>query len=187
MTKKSSTPSNWLRATAVRITRFHFLYIAAYMASIIVFDSWNLITHQAVSNFWTAAGVMLGVNTILWYISRMKFGSDMPYIVILLGLILADIIFAGLTVYWQQGLASKAVALFAVPLITAAALRSRTTLLATTSLCVASYSTATIRYFNAHYGESFRVELYGDVGFYCAMFFVLAGLLWVVIRPDQKA
>lgn len=183
---KESTSTNWLQSSAVRVTRVHFFYIAAYMVSVVVFDSWNLITHEAVSDFWTAAGILLIINTLLWYISRIKFSKDSVYISAIQLLVLTDIIFAAFTVYWQRGLASNAVALFAVPLVAAAALRSRTMLLATASLSTAAYSVAAVRYFYEHYGESFRVELYGEVSFYCAVFFVLVGLLWVIIKPEQK-
>ncbi|PJE65713.1 hypothetical protein COU91_00120 [Candidatus Saccharibacteria bacterium CG10_big_fil_rev_8_21_14_0_10_47_8] len=186
MVKKPRNTSNWLHTTAVRVTRVHFAYIAFYIASIIVFDMWNLYTHEAITQLWTAAGLMLAVNTVLWYVARMNFSSNNVYVAIILLLIVADIIFASYNVLWQKGLASKSVMLFAVPIITAAVLRSRSTLLATTTLCAAAYSTISVRYFFQHYGESYRVELYGTVGFYCALFFVLAGLLAVIILPRTE-
>ena len=183
---KKSTATNWLQTTAVRVTRIHFLYIAFYMLSIIVFDSWNLYTHEAVSELWTAAGILLGANTVLWYVARMKFSKNSVYVAIVLALIAADIVFASYNVFWQRGLASKSVILFAVPIITAATLRSRSTLLSTTTLCAAAYSTMSVRYFYQNYGESYRVELYGTIGFYSALFFVLAALLLVIILPRQE-
>jgi hypothetical protein len=186
MAQKQTPKTSWVQEAAVRVTRVHFLYIAAYMASIVVFDSWNLLVHDAVSTRWTAAGSLLILNTVLWYLARMKFSNDLVYKIIILTLIVADIIFASFNVFWQRGLASKAVALFAVPIITAAVLRSRTTILAAASLSVASYSIAAVRYYNQHYGESFRVELYGEVGFYCALFFILVGLLLIIIKPKNR-
>lgn len=164
----------------------HFVYIAFYIASIIVFDMWNLYTHVAIAQLWTAAGMMLVLNTVLWYVARMNFSNNNVYVTVILLLIVADIIFASYNVLWQKGLASKSVMLFAVPIVTAAVLRSRSTLLATTTLCAAAYSTISVRYFFQHYGESYRVELYGTVGFYCAIFFVLAGLLMVIILPKNE-
>jgi hypothetical protein len=186
MAKKTSTKPNWLQATAVRVTRAHFLYVLAYMVSIVVFDSWNLITHDAVSSRWTLAVILLVLNTVLWFLARQKFSSVDIYTYLVMALIVADIIFASYNVYWERGLASKAVALYIVPLITAATLRSRNTLIATAILSSGAYSLTAVRYFYAHYGESFRVELYGYLGFYCVLFFVLAWLLWVVITPVQE-
>jgi hypothetical protein len=184
---KAKTLTNWLQATAVRITRIHFLLIGAYIASIIIFDSWNLFTHIEIGNRWTAAGILLAINTICWFVARIKYPSSVVYITLIMTIVLADIIFAAMNVYWERGLASKAVGLFAIPIVTAATIRSRSALLATASLCTAAYSTSAVRYYNLHYGESFRVELYGYVGFYCAMFFILSALLMVIISPQEKA
>jgi hypothetical protein len=187
MAKKSTSTRDWLQATTTRVTRIHFLYVAAYMASIVVFDSWNLLTHPAVAQRWTAAGALLILDTLIWYVSRIKFSKDSVYIMLLLLLITADILFASFNVYWERGLASKSVMLFAVPIITAATMRSRSTLLAASTLSAAAYSIATIRYFNLHYGESYRVELYGYVGLFCTLFFILAGLLLIIIQPKDSA
>ncbi len=178
--------SHWLQITSVRVTRVHFFFVAAYMAAIIIFDSWNLITHDAVAQRWTWAGALLALNAVIWYAARMKFKNNSIYVGLVLILIMADIVFAGMNVFWERGIASKAVGLFIVPIITAAVLRSRTTLLATATLSAAGYSIAAVRYFYIHYGESFKVELYGTVGFYCALFFITAFLLLIVISPREE-
>jgi len=183
MAKKQTSS---MQAMAAKITNVHFLYIAAYMVSIVVFDSWNLLAHEAVVDFWTAAGVMLILNTLLWYLSRYRFTTDTAYRFTILALIVADIIFASFTVYWERGLASSSVILFAVPIVTAAVLRSRNTVLATATLCAAGYSIAAVRYFYQHYGESFRVELYGEIGLYSAVFFILAALVLILIKPADS-
>jgi hypothetical protein len=183
---KSKSVTKWLQATAVRVNRIHFVYVGIYIASIIVFDSWNLFTHVAIANRWTLAAALLVVTTICWYISRMNFSNDTVYLIVIIALVLADILFAAINVYWERGLASKAVALFAIPIVTAATLRSRSTLLATAALCVAAYSISAVRYYNLHYGESLRIELYGYVGLFCASFFILATLLMVIIQPKDS-
>lgn len=186
MPKKSGVVTHWLQTTAVRVTRVHFVYIAAYIIATIVFDSWNLYTHDAIRELWTAAGVLLAVNTILWFLARQNYTNKSIYVLIVLGLISADIVFASYNVYWQRGLASKSVMLFTVPIITAAALRSRSTLLATTTLCAAAYSIVSVRYFFNNYGQSYRVELWGTIGLYSAIMFVLALLLMIVILPRTE-
>lgn len=176
----------WLQSTAVRTLRLHFLYVAAFMVSLVVFDSWNLLTHEAVRDFWTAAAALLVINIILWYVCRIKFSKDRVYITALQLLIVADIAFAGLVVYWERGVASSSVILFTVPIILAASLRSRSLLLATAALSAVAYSLATVRYFYEHYGEGYRVELYGEIFLYGALFFVFAGLLYVVSSPRDN-
>src|ERR1043165_1956048 len=97
--KLSAQPS-WLQIGAVRATRVHFIFVAAYMLSIIIFDSWNLIPHAAVAQRWTAAGMLLVVNTILWYAARFRLGGNRFYSGIVWTLIVADITFASFNVYW---------------------------------------------------------------------------------------
>ncbi len=186
MAKKQTKLASSTSYLLLRICRVHFLYIAAYMLSIIIFDSWNLISHDAVLQRWTLAGALLVINTIIWYLCKLKLANQTVYKVLLVVLILADILFAAINVYWQRGMASKAVFLFAVPIISAAVVRSRSLLLATASLSTAAYSIAAVRYFFSNYGQGLRVELYGEVIFYSLLFFVLAGLLMINFRsaPD---
>jgi hypothetical protein len=178
--------NDWLQSAAVRLTRVHFVYFLAYIVATIVFDTWNLYTHEAVRDLWTAAGIMLIINTILWFLARQNYTNKTVYILNTLALIVADIAFASYNVYWQRGLASKSVMLFAVPIVTAAVLRSRSVLLATTILCAAAYSTITVNYFFGNYGQAYRVELWGTVGLYSAIMFVLALLLMIIVSPTNE-
>jgi hypothetical protein len=186
MPKKSKAVTYWLQTTAVRATRIHFIYIGAYILATIVFDSWNLYTHDAVRQLWTAAGILLVINTILWFLARQNYVNKSLYVFNVLALVLADIAFAAYNVYWQQGLASKSVILFTVPIVTAAMLRSRSTLFGTTTLCAATYSIVSVRYFFENYGQGYRVELWGTIGLYSVVFFILALLLMVIIRPTNE-
>ncbi|MBI2285591.1 hypothetical protein HYU82_02100 [Candidatus Saccharibacteria bacterium] len=186
MAKKSRTLTHWLQTAVVRVTRVHFVYIAAYILATIVFDSWNLYTHEAVRQLWTAAGILLVINTIIWFLARQNYANKSFYVFNVLALVLADVVFATYNVYWQQGLASKSVILFTVPIVTAAVLRSRSLLLGTTTLCAAAYSTVSVRYFFENYGSGYRVELWGTIGLYSAVFFILALLLMIIIRPTNE-
>ena len=186
MAKKSKLVTHWLQTTAVRVTRVHFIYIVAYILATIVFDSWNLYTHEAIRQLWTAAGILLVINTFLWFLARQNYVNKSLYVFNVLALVLADIAFASYNVYWQQGLASKSVILFTVPIVTAAVLRSRSILLGTTTLCAAVYSIVAVRYFFENYGQGYRVELWGTIGLYSAVFFILALLLMVIIKPTNE-
>ncbi len=186
MAKKQTATSNSIRATLLRICRVHFVYIAVYLLAIIIFDSWNLLSQEAVIQRWTLAGALLVVNTIIWYLCKLKLNNQNIYKILLVCLIVADILFAAINVYWQRGMASKSVMLFTVPLISAALVRSRSLLLATASLSVAAYSIASVRYFFDNYGQGLRVELYGEVAFFSAMFFVLAWLLMISFRSSPE-
>lgn len=185
MAKQTNKDQNF-RHTVLRITRVHFVYIAIYMLAIIIFDSWNLIAHEAVLQRWTAAGALLIVNTIVWYMCRAKLKNENVYRVLLMVLLACDILFAAVNVFWQRGMASKGVMMFAIPVISAGLVRSRSLLLATTTVASAAYSIAAVRYFYENYGQGFKVELYGEVFLYSAMLFVIAGLMMITFRkaPD---
>ena len=169
----------------LRAARAHFVYAGAFIGSIVIFDSWNLITHEGIVQRWTAAAALLFVTTVVWYLSRGGSRSSLYYKLLAKALITTDIIFAAYNVYLQRGMASKAVALFAVPIITAAILKSRRTILATAILSTAAYTFASVKYFHLHYGEGFKVELYGEIFFYSAIFFVLSALLIGLVRPKN--
>lgn len=174
------------RHVLLRITRVHFLYIMAYMFALILFDAWNLLAHEAVLQRWTAAGALLVINTIIWYLCRADIKNVAAYRTLLAILLVCDVLFAAMNVYWTRGMASKAVILFVVPIISAALSRSRSLLVATSAVSAAAYSIAVVRYFYENYGQGLRVELYGEIVFHSLLFFVLAGLLMVFFRraPD---
>ena len=175
------------QVTTVQLLRRHYFFIAAYIGSIVVFDMWNLIAREAIGRRWLAAGMLLIINTIAWYISKLRHKRQGVFQLILFSVVLADIIFVAMNVYWERGMASNSVALFAVPIIMAAAFKSRSALIAVASLCTAAYSIAAVGYFFDNYGEGYRVELYGTVGFSVATFFILAGLLLAITKPPKES
>lgn len=185
MAKAARTKVNEIAHVAQRVTRTHFLFVATYLVSIIVFDSWNLLAHEAVGRRWLAGGLLLAGNTILWYLAHSRISGANLYRMFILLLVLFDIVFVGFNVYWERGMASNAVALFAIPIISAALTKSRTTILATATLSAAAYSIAAVKYFNDYYGEGFRVELYGTLLFYSLVFYVFSWLLLIFIRPSD--
>lgn len=182
----SSSKSGLDQITAVQLMRRHYFFIAAYIGTIIIFDMWNLIPRDAVGRRWQAAGLLLIVNTVVWYIAKLKQKKSGVYQLLMTALILADVIFVALNVYWERGMASNSVAMFAIPLILAASLRNRSALISTASLCVAAYSIAAVSYFFDYYGEGYRVELYGTVGLFSALFFIIAGLLLAIVKPPKE-
>jgi hypothetical protein len=184
--KKQKQLDNFVGYTLLRLCRVHYLYIAVYLLAIIIFDSWNLLSHEAALQRWTLGGAFLVINTIIWYLCKLKLQNQSIYKFLLVCLLVTDIIFAAVNVYWQRGVASKSVMLFAIPIVSAALVRSRSLVLTTASLSVAAYSLATVRYFFENYGQGLRVELYGEIAFFAGAFFVLAGLLMISFRSAPE-
>ncbi len=177
MTRKTQD----LSQTVLYTTRTHFYYILAYAVGLIIFDSWNLIPNEGMKQRWTAAGLLLFANVALWYLARSNTSSKQYFRVLTLALILADILFAAYNVYIERGMASRSVILFAVPIVLAASTLSRRTIYASAFVSAAAYVMAITRYFTEHYGEGYKVELYGLAILYSSLFFVLAALLWTIV------
>lgn len=186
MANKKTDLLNDPRHILLRITRVHFVYILIYMASLIIFDSWNLLSHGDVAKRWTAAGSLMIVNLIIWYLCRAKLNNDKLYRFLLIVLIACDILFAAVNVYWQRGMSAKSVMLFAIPIISAGLAKSRSLVLSTTGISAAAYSIAAVRYFNDNYGQGYKIELYGEIFFYSGILLIIALLMLISFRkaPD---
>ncbi|MCW1908466.1 MAG: hypothetical protein KIH63_003955 [Candidatus Saccharibacteria bacterium] len=175
-----------LSKTVLYTTRTHFYYVLAYAVGLIIFDSWNLIPNDGMQQRWTAVGLLLLANVALWYLARNKTTSTQYFRVLTLVLIVADIMFAAYNVYLERGMASRSVILFAVPIVLSASTLSRRTIYASAFVSAAAYVMAITRYFTEHYGEGYKVELYGIAILYSSLFFVLAALLWTIV-PKKRS
>lgn len=176
---------NWLQVSSVRITRVRFVLIAVFIINTIAADAWNLIPPGNVLQRWTLIAAIAIANTLFWYASRGSSRSGGYYKALIYGQIVMDILVISLLIYSQRGIASLAVALYAVPLISSAVLLTRSALFATATLCASAYALSSIRYQFLHPGESYKVELYAELFLYGALFFVLAALLHIVIRSKK--
>lgn len=189
MPKKQTAARHQPRIMALRLARVHFFYVLAFAASIIVYDAWQLVPAAAILERWSVASGMLIVVTLIWYLSRSHTIKLQPvvYRTFIYILVLLDIAVASFLVYVERGMASRGVALYAIPIAVSASLASRSTLYTTASLCTAAYWLSAIRYFVINFNEGYKVELYSTLAFYSATFFVLAVLLWIVVRDRTNA
>lgn len=174
-----------LQQKTLRVARMHFVYVAAFVASVIAFDSWKLIAPEDVLGRWKVAAMMLVITTLVWYIVKAASPKNLTYNASVYALILMDLYVAAFLVYAERGMASRAVMLFAIPIIVSVVLRRASALFATASLATAVYSFVVIRYFVVNFNEGYKIELYTTLGFFIAIFFVLAGLLSVLL-PDSS-
>lgn len=186
MPRKTSDISVSVASRVAAIASVHFFLVVAYALAIIVSDAWNLIAPELVLQRWTAAALMLVATTIIWYAARYATTNRGYYHGLAFILVAQDIAMASFNVYTQRGMASRAVMLYAIPIIVSAVLLSRSALYATAAVCTAAYGMAAVKYFVTFPGEGYKVELYTEVGFYSAMFFVLAALLSVVVRRVRQ-
>ncbi len=174
------------RNSVTRVARWHFAYVLALAGQIIIYDAWKLITPEVVLQRWLVAAGLLAVTAVVWFLAKSKAMAANAYRNLVFVLIAADILVASFLVYSQRGMASRAVILYVIPIITAAVLRSRSAIVATAALCVAAYTSTALGYFVLNFNEGYKIELYGEVGFYSIGLFIVAFLLWAAIRPARK-
>lgn len=174
--------SDQLYTQVVRLARIHFCLILAFAATIVVYHASNLVPPENILQRWQRAALMLVITTLVWYFARIKKDGPAFQKGLVFALVLMDIGFASFLVYAERGMASLAVALYAIPITVSALLLSRNAVLATASLCTAAYGLVTVKYFVDFFNEGYKVQLYSTIGFYGAVFFVLAFLLTTIIR-----
>ncbi len=175
-----------LQVTLERVAQIHFLYVLTFGVITILYDAWMLIAPTAVLSRWIAGAVMLVVTTIIWYIDRgAKLG--MVFDKALIGaFVVLDIAIATFVVYTERGMASRGVALYAIPLVVTAFLQSRAALFATASISAAAYALAAESYFVVHFNEGYKIELYSTIALYSALFFLLAAFLAQLIGRSKS-
>lgn len=177
--------SSHLRARLRRLTNIHYLLALASIGQLIIFDAGKLIPPEVVLQRWVATGIFIGVITLIWYISRNRSGQETTLKKLLAGLVIADIAFASFAVYTQRGMASRAVALYAIGIVVATAINRRSALVASGILSAMAYVTTCVAYFVLHFNEGYKLELYGETGFYAVCMLLFAFTLWAVVKPER--
>lgn len=182
MSQKSSA----LRPRLRRLTNVHFLLALAFVGQLIIFDAGKLIPPEVVLQRWIASGLFVATITIVWYLCRNRAGQETTLKKLLATLVIADIALASFAVYTQRGMASRAVALYAIPIIVASAINRRSAIMASAFLSITAYLTSCVAYFVLHFNEGYKLELYGETGFYAVVFALIGLALWSAVKPLDK-
>lgn len=181
-----TTKQHWLHAGLSRVTKWHFALGVLLLGQTVIYDAWKLIAPKAVLNRWIAVSIFLVIILFCWAVTKSsKIISTRSYLVLAYLIIVADIALASFNIYTQRGMSSRAVALYFIPIIVASILKSRVALFLTAALAAIAYTSTAIAYFVLNFNEGYKIELYGEVGFYSMTFFIVAGLLWGVTKPRR--
>lgn len=167
------------------ICKVHFVLVILLVVQIIVYDASKLIPPEVVLDRWVVTAMLLAITGSIWYFAKSQNANLLFYKTFLITFIASDIGLASFLVYGTRGFASNAVFLYIIPIIIAGLLLSRSALFATAILCIAAYSLTAISYFVNNFNEGYKVELYGEVGFYSALFLIVAGLLAAILHPRK--
>lgn len=178
MAQKKQDALDHLKASTLKVARFHFVLVLLFAVQTVIYHASKLITPELLLKRWVAAAGLLVVTILVWLIAKHRSASAASYKAAIAFIIMADIAFAAFNVYTQRGYASKAALLFIIPVIVASVFARRSLIFATALLSVAVYTTTAISYFVLNFNEGYMTELYGEVGFYSAIFLLVAALLW---------
>lgn len=162
------------------------MLIGLYVAIIVIYDAFALITPDTLLWRWGAIMGLLVVVATVWYAARAA-RSAAYYSWLLYAYIIAGIAFAAFNVYIQRGMASKAVILFVLPILYSAVFLRKSSLLFTATVSVAAYVLASMWYAVNNPSEGYKVELYGEIAFYSAILFIVAFLLWVILGAKKTS
>jgi uncharacterized membrane protein YgdD (TMEM256/DUF423 family) len=187
MKKSVKNPTDNVQLSLTRATRTIYFFIALFILSIVLFDSWNLITREAIIDRWTIITMVLVINTFVWFGASQQWPvrtRKLP-IAVLAGTLL---LFAGLMTYWERGMASTTTILYALPILVIAIAKNRHALQATAILAVGTYSFAAVKYFNDYFNEGFRIQLWGSIILVGGSIVTVAWLTMIIagLRKDSK-
>lgn len=168
---------NPLRSNIIRVSKIHFIFVAVLIAQIIIYDASKLVPPEDLLKRWMITALLLTVTTAVWYFAKNKSTSAIQNKILLLVLILADIALVSSSVYMQRGMSSRAVALYAIPILVSAILLKRSAVYAVALLCITAYTLTSVAYFVLNFNEGYKIELYGEIGFYSVTFLIIAGLV----------
>lgn len=185
MNKIKKLASEEFRKGLLGVCKVHFALVLLLVGQTILYDASKLIPPEGLLDRWVIIAMLLAVTGSVWYFAKSGGGNLVVNKSLLLTLIASDIGMASFYVYDTRGFASRAVFLFIIPIIIAGLLLSRAALFATAILCIAAYSLTAIAYFTWNFNEGYKVELYGEVGFYSAMFLIVAGLLTTILHAKR--
>lgn len=187
MNKKEKALSNRLRLGSLRTARLGFAFIGIYTFSTAIYQAWRLLTPDVIQTRWIVVLLLMSINTTLWWFShrpRLRAGYYRGIILMQIAMYLG---IATYSIYTERGMASNAIILYAIPLIIVALEYSGKALAFTAGACAVSYAAAAIKYFKDFPSEGYKVELYGGIMFYTGILFVLAALLWVLVRSKSSS
>ena len=148
----------------------------------IVYDAWKLLTPEAIMDRWFSAAILLLITGFIWYFVKTKSNSVISYKSLLLALIMTDLALASFYAYNTRGMASRAVILFVLPILISALSRSKRAVITTALLATIIYAVTSFAYFTLNFNEGYKVELYGEVGFYSAILMIIAWLTAAVLN-----
>lgn len=185
MANNSQKHRTWLRSGLLRLCRAHFVVFLAYAILVAVFDSARLVTPDVTVRRAVFVAIAMLTTVTVWFMGHKEQAESSFYRRRIYALIAADIVFISLSIYFDRGVASREVALYALPIVSAGTLINRSALFGVAAASSIAYFATVMKYRFAYPNEMYNVELYGMMAFYILFMFVVGSLVWVVDRARK--
>lgn len=164
------------------LIKLNTLLALVYGVFTALYDAWQLITPDALIIRWVIFLTFLVVLVALWYVAKYnKSQKKLPFIIG--ALILANLIFISLSIFFERGMASRAVMMYSLPILSAAFFNNKRTVYFVALLSVFSYTLSAKWYSVVHPSEGYKIEIYGTILFYSIFMFLIAG--FVALLSDK--
>lgn len=180
-TKTAPTPDRLLPM----LSMVNFSFLAAFAAFIIIFDSGNIVTRQGIYYRWMFEGLLFVAFTLFWVVIK-KVHSTAVVFTALATCVIVELALAGFMTYWERGMASTSTVLYLFPIISMALWKSRTYTIAVSLIASATYMMASTKYFYDMFNEGYRIQMYGEIFFYSAVFIIMGILIANLARAAKK-
>ena len=177
-------PHNGTRTALIRVAKVHILIGIFFAAQIIAYDAARLITPEIVLKRWIFLSVLLVGAAVTWYLARLNNSSAVVRNLVWF-LVSIDLVVASFAVYTQRGMASRAVLLFVIPILTAAVLQRKGAIYLVSALAVVVYTVTALAYFVLNFNEGYKIELYGEIGFYSGILLAVGWTAWALVRHKR--
>lgn len=173
------------KSALIRACKIHILLGLGFVAQIIVYDSGKLITPDVVLKRWIVTALLIVSASACWYLARARKKPSLDHRLVWF-LVFIDVALASFYVYTGRGMASRAVILFILPILVAGILQQKGAIYLAAVISIAAYIVTAVAYFVLNFNEGYKLELYGEIGFYSTLLLVGAGLTWSLVNSKQK-
>jgi signal transduction histidine kinase len=161
------------RNTWLARLRWYYLIILAGVVVITAMLAHDNVEHNQQVAL-TVGGIGLVVNTVLWALTKFKRRPLAYYQTIAVGQVLLDVALASGIIYFQGGLASRATLLFAIPIVGAGLLFTKTFAYVAAVLSAIGYTLALALYRHDNPGSYELHHVTVPAVFYAVVFLVIA-------------
>ncbi len=168
-----------------KLAKINFMFVSVFAIYTIIFDAGNILTREDVYHRWIFAVLLTAVFSLFWVATKKAKTTTVLFGSLVL-CVVAELTLAGFMTYWERGMASMSTVLFILPIASMALTASRTYTIGTALFATAIYIGACTKYFYDFFNEGYRVQLYGQIFFFSAVFLITGWTIATLAHAYSK-